>query len=263
MQPTLEDLKEMALSAGQILREGYGKRHQVEHKGRIDIVTEVDKHSEEYLLREIGRRFPDHSILSEESGQLQGAEGQCWYIDPLDGTTNYAHGIPLFAVMLAYTRQGEITLGVIYEPLLELLFSAERGKGAWMNGKSIQVSDTRALIDAVLATGFPYELEKKPNNMDNFLHMLKRTQSLRRFGSTAINLSFVAAGWLDGYWNLGVKPWDIAAGTLLIEEAGGVVTDLQGSGDYFKPPYAIAAGNPWLQLKILKELKISMGSHSG
>lgn len=150
MQPTLEDLKEMALSAGQILREGYGKRHQVEHKGRIDIVTEVDKHSEEYLLREIGRHFPDHSILSEESGQLQGAEGQCWYIDPLDGTTNYAHGIPLFAVMLAYTRQGEITLGVIYEPLLELLFSAERGKGAWMNGKSIQVSDTRALIDAVL-----------------------------------------------------------------------------------------------------------------
>ena len=258
MQPTLQNVEQMALFAGRILMAHYGKQHQVQHKGRIDIVTEVDKQSEEFLVKTIQDKFPGHSILSEEIGQLQGVPEHCWYVDPLDGTNNYERGIPLFGVLIAYAHQGQLQLGVIYEPVHKLLYTAERSKGAYKNGERIRVSDTHTLINAVLSTGFPLNPQpQEDNNFNNFVHMSKKVRSVRRFGSTAINLSYTASGLLDGYWEVGSKPWDIAAGTLLIKEAGGVVTDLRGEEDYFKPPYAIVAGNEVLQPLLLKELRLS------
>ncbi len=255
MNPSIEQITFWARHAGQILKEGFGKEHRISHKGLIDLVTEMDHRSEEYLLGEIRRAFPDHTINSEEAGHIAGQAESVWYIDPLDGTLNYSHGVPIYCVSMAYMQNEILQLGVIYDPMQDELFSAERGKGAYLNGTPIHVSEKKELIQSLLVTGFPYDIQTtSKNNLDNFNHFARRTQGVRRLGSAAIDLCYVAAGRFDGYWELGIKPWDIAAGLLIVQEAGGTVTDLAGGEDYFKPPHALIAATPAIHPLILEGL---------
>jgi myo-inositol-1(or 4)-monophosphatase len=251
MKPTLQDVIELAQKAGEILQSGVGTDLKIRHKGRIDLVTKIDQASEDYLLGEINDRFPGHTIFTEESGHHQGHADHCWYIDPLDGTANYAHGIPIYCVSIAYMKNQEIQLAVVLDPTRPECFSAESGKGAWLNGKPIQVSQTAELVDAILVTGFPYHTESWRNNLDNFDRFFYEAQSVRRFGSAALDLCYVAAGRADGYWQIESHAWDIAAGALIIQEAGGLVTDLEGSADVLKEPYCVVTANPQLHPKIM------------
>jgi myo-inositol-1(or 4)-monophosphatase len=255
MQPTLDEITSWSHEAGKILRTGFGQVHQVTHKSAIDLVTEMDKQAEDYLLGQIKTTFPDHSILSEEIGSIAGDADHQWYVDPLDGTVNYAHGIPIFCISIAYSFKGHLIQAVINSPMMDEVFTAERGQGAFLNGQCLHVSKTTDVIQSLLVTGFPYDVQtSKRNNLDNFEHFTKNSQGVRRFGSAAIDLAYVAAGRFEGYWELGIKPWDIAAGVLLVEEAGGMVSDLEGGSNYFTPPYALIAANPALHHIILNQL---------
>ncbi len=256
MQPDLFEIEAWARQAGDILRQSYGKQHQIDRKGQVDLVTEVDRRSEEFLLGQIRARFADHTIIAEESGLLNGNGHQTWYIDPLDGTTNYAHGLPLFAVSLAYAEDKQVRLGVVYDPSSDTCFCAERGRGAWRNGQPIHVSGNATLLDSLLVTGFPYDLFKtSTNNLDHFGRLSRRCQGVRRLGSAALDLCYVACGWLDGYWELKINPWDIAAGGLIAEEAGALVTRMQGDPYYLTPPCDILAANPALHSILLAALQ--------
>jgi len=246
MQPTLADLQACARQAGEYLCKGYGLQHTFEHKGRIDLVTEYDKRSEEILLGMIRSRFPGHSILSEETGSHPGDEDHLWYIDPLDGTTNFAHGLPIFAVSIAYADRQGVRLGVVYDPTRDEMFSAERGFGAWLNGKPLRVSLTSNLLQSLLTTGFAYDDWVIDTNLKLFDRLQRLTQGVRRLGSAALDLCYVAAGRVDGYWEVSVQPWDLAAGGLIAAEAGALVTNLQGGPDYLTPPCHILAANPTL-----------------
>ncbi len=256
MKPFLDDLTNWTRHAGDILREGLGKRHQIAYKGRIDLTTEVDHQSEAYLVEQIHRRFPGHTIDTEESGLISGAGGSCWYIDPLDGTTNYAHAVPVFCVSLAYAEDGRVLLGAVYDPMRDEYFTAERGKGAWLNGEPIHVSEVSDLISCLVTTGFPYkQYDDRRNNLAAFEHFTRVTQGVRRQGAAALDMCHVAAGRFDGYWEQTIRPWDIAAGALIVAEAGGVVTRLDGEPDYLKPPFHILAGNPAIHALMLGEFK--------
>ncbi len=245
LQPALSDLENMARQAGAILRAGYGKRHDITHKGAIDLVTDTDHLSEDLLVSTIQTKFPGHHIVTEEAGILAGDLEHCWYIDPLDGTVNFAHDVPLFCVTLAYAFRGEMQLGVIYEPMRDECYTAERGKGAWMNGEAIHVSTTPDLLHSLLVTGFPYDMwSTSLNNLKYFTHFSLCSQGVRRLGSAALDLAYIAAGRLDGFWEITLRPWDIAAGGLLVREAGGVVTRMDGSPDILQSPISILAGNP-------------------
>lgn len=254
--PSLTDLERLARQAGRILSAGYEKDHKVDYKGTIDLVTEIDHASEEFLINEISLLFPGHSFLAEESGASQGQTEHLWIIDPLDGTVNYAHGVPLFCVSIAYSYRGEVKLGAVYDPLRDELFTAERGKGAWLNGHPLKVSSANELIQSLLVTGFAYDIgQTMQDNLDNFVKFSKISQGVRRLGSAAIDLCYIAAGRLDGYWELSIKPWDIAAGGLIAEEAGATVTKVDGDPVYLRPPQSVLAANPVLHGKILEHLK--------
>jgi myo-inositol-1(or 4)-monophosphatase len=219
---------EVAREAGQILGENYGRAKQVRYKGEVDLVTEIDERSEALIVGRIQQHFPEHNILGEESGSTRSPETDSayrWIIDPLDGTTNFAHGYPFFCVSIALQRCGETVLGVVYAPTLNELFVAERGNGAFLNGRRLAVSTTDALIRSLLVTGFNYDRTTARANLAYWEHFLMHSQAVRRDGSAALNLCFIAAGRFDGYWELGLKPWDSAAGELLVREAGGQVTD--------------------------------------
>jgi myo-inositol-1(or 4)-monophosphatase len=251
MLPTLLDLERLARQAGDILRLGYEQEHQVDYKGAIDLVTEVDHQSEDLLLGEIQRLFPGHQMVSEEIGLVPGRSGDKWYVDPLDGTVNYAHGIPFFSVSIAYAHNGIVTLGVVYDPMRDELFAAERGLGARLNGRDLQVSNVTELQRSLLVTGFPYDTWSTPrNNLDYFSRFAKMTQGVRRLGSAALDLAYVAAGRFEGYWELSVKAWDIAAGGLIATEAGATVTNLDGQADYVTPPCSALASPPALHEKM-------------
>lgn len=254
-RPTLSEMKDWARQAGAILREGYGKRHQIDHKGRIDLVTEMDKKSEDYLLGQIHTRYPEHMIFAEESGQISGQEDYCWYIDPLDGTTNYAHAMPIFAVSMAYAEKGQLLLGVVYDPMRDECFSAECGAGAWLNGEPIHVSNAEDLLHSLMVTGFPYDAEMSIRNLDYFSHFTRISQGVRRFGSAALDLCYIASGRVDGYWEAMLKPWDCAAGALIVEEAGGRVTSLDGDENFMKPPFSILAAGPAIHAQMLREFQ--------
>jgi len=201
MQLTLSYIENLARQSGAILREGYSKEHEVSYKGVIDLVTEIDHQSEAYLLGEVQRDFPDHHIFSEESGVIQGNDEHIWYIDPLDGTVNYAHNIPIFSVSIAYAHKGVLALGAVYDPMRDEMFLAERGKGATLNGKAIHVSSTMELQKSLLVTGFPYDAwNTEQDNFANFIKFGKLSQGVRRLGSAAIDLSYVASGRFDGFW---------------------------------------------------------------
>lgn len=260
--PTLTDLERLARQAGQILRGGYQQEHQINYKGVIDLVTEIDQQSENYLLGEIRKQFPEHHILAEESGGMSGGENQ-WYIDPLDGTVNYAHHIPIFSVSIAYASKGAaspsrsagVTLGVVYDPMRDEMFSAERGKGAHLNGRPLRVSGALELQKSLLVTGFPYDAwDTEFDNFDNFIRFAKLSQGVRRLGSAALDLCYVAAGRFDGFWELALNSWDVAAGGLICEEAGARVTNVYGNADYISPPQSVVASTPGIHARMLEEL---------
>jgi len=256
MQPTLSYIETLARKAGMILRDGYSKEHQVNYKGVIDLVTEVDHQSEAFLLGEVRRDFPTHHIFSEESGIIEGNEEHIWYIDPLDGTVNYAHHIPIFAVSIAYASKGVLMLGAVYEPMRDELFLAERGKGATLNGKPIHVSTATELQKSLLVTGFPYDAwNTEQDNFANFIRFGKLSQGVRRLGSAALDLCYVAAGRFDGFWELALKPWDVAAGGLICEEADARVTNVKGEEDYISPPQSVVATTPGIHARMLDELR--------
>jgi myo-inositol-1(or 4)-monophosphatase len=256
MHPTLADLESLARQAGEILRAGLGQHNQIYHKGIIDLVTDIDRRSEAFLLGEIQRRFPGHQVIAEESGGLSGQECCMWYIDPLDGTVNYAHGVPIFSVSIAYSEGGKVLLGVVYDPMHDEYFGAARGKGAWLNGQPIHASETGELDQSLLVTGFPYDIRTNPeNNLDHYDHFSLISQGVRRLGSAALDLCYVACGRFDGFWELRLSPWDVAAGGLIALEARALVTDLQGAPDYLSPPCSILAANPLIHRQMLNELR--------
>ncbi|MFH2102196.1 MAG: inositol monophosphatase family protein [Chloroflexota bacterium] len=256
MQPTLATVERLARQAGQILRAGYTGEYRIDYKGVIDLVTEVDHQSEEFLLGEIRQLYPQHGVLAEESGSSGGSDGHIWYIDPLDGTVNFAHGVPIFAVSIAYACNGQVTLAVVHDPLREETFSAERDRGAWLNGRVLQAAMTTELQRSLLVTGFPYDSWSSPrNNLEYFSQFSRCTQGVRRLGSAALDLCYVAAGRFDGYWELSLKPWDVAAGGLIAEQAGASVTNLDGGPDYLSPPNSILAASPALHPQMLEILR--------
>lgn len=256
MQPTLSYIEVLARGAGAILRDGYNKEHKVDYKGVIDLVTEVDHQSERFLLGEVQKDFPTHHIFAEESGIIHGNDEHVWYIDPLDGTVNYAHHIPIFCVSIAYASKGILTLGAVYDPMRDEMFLAERGKGAMLNGKPIRVSSTDDLQKSLLVTGFPYDAwNTEQDNFANFVKFAKMSQGVRRLGSAALDLCYVAAGRFDGFWELALKPWDVAAGGLICEEAGAVITNVKGEIDYISPPQSVVSTTPGIHARMLGELR--------
>ncbi len=255
-QPTLADVERLARQAGQILFDSYEKDHQVDFKGVIDLVTEVDHASEKFLLSEINSLFPGHAFLAEESGASAIQSEHLWIIDPLDGTVNYAHGVPLFCVSIAYSFQNQVLLGAVYDPMRNEMFSAERGKGSWVNGRPLKVTRVNELQKSLMVTGFPYDSWKaSPNNFDYFAKLGRMTQGVRRLGSAALDLCYIAAGRLDGYWEFSLKAWDIAAGGLIAEEAGAQVTNIKGNQDYLVAPQSIVAANPDLHTRLMEQLQ--------
>jgi myo-inositol-1(or 4)-monophosphatase len=255
MQPTLSYLENLARQSGAILRAGYDTEHQVGYKGVIDLVTEVDHQSEKFLLGEVQKDFPDHHIFSEETGIIQGNAENIWYIDPLDGTVNYAHHIPIFCVSIAYAARGTLSLGAVYDPMRDEMFLAERGKGAYLNGRPLRVSSANELQRSLLVTGFPYNAWNTPqDNFANFVKFGKLSQGVRRLGSAALDLCYVAAGRFDGFWEMALNPWDVAAGGLIAEEAGAHVTNVSGDADYISPPQSVLACAPGIHARMLDEL---------
>ena len=229
----------------------------ITEKSRNDFVSEVDKGAEKAIIDIIRKAYPNHSILAEESGNHKGTDDYEWIIDPLDGTTNFLYGFPQFAVSIAVRHKNRITQGVVYNPLSQELFSASRGNGAQLNDRRIRVTPRKSLEGALIGTGIPYR-DAQMHLMDDYLGMMKAiipgTAGVRRPGSAALDLAFVAAGRLDGFWELDLNIWDIAAGVLLVEEAGGLVGDLNGGMDYLKTGNVVA-GNPKVFKGLLQRIK--------
>lgn len=256
MQPTLADLESLARGAGEILRGGYLREHQINYKGVIDLVTEVDHQSEAYLLEQIRGRFPDSHILTEESGEIRGGQGGMWYVDPLDGTVNYAHQIPIFSVSLAYAAGKSVKLGVVYDPMRDEMFAAERGRGATLNGRPIRPSQVTDLQHSLMVTGFPYDAwNTRQDNFENFVRISKLTQGVRRLGSAALDAAYVGAGRFDAFWELSLKPWDIAAGGLIASESGASVTNIDGEADYISPPQSVICAAPNIHRLLMDALQ--------
>ena len=218
-----------ARQAGAILSDYAKNGFRVEHKDTLNLVTDADTHSEQAIVDVIGRVFPDHEILAEERGQAGSKSPFKWIIDPLDGTTNFAHGFPAYAVSIGVEYQGRCMLGVVFDPTRQELFVGELGQGATLNGKPIHVSHTPKLDGALLVTGFAYDIRvSKQNNLDHFANFALRAQGMRRMGAAALDLCYVACGRFDGFWELKLNPWDTAAGSLVVAEAGGRMSDFTG-----------------------------------
>jgi len=232
---SLQKIKTTALKivmkAGEILLQNYGRVRRISHKGAhsINLVTDIDRKSEKFIVKNLLAVFPDHQILAEEGSLSKTPSPYKWLIDPLDGTTNYLHGFPFFSVSIALEVNGEVALGIVYAPMLRELFIAEKKKGATLNGKRIHVSKETDLARSLLATGFPYDVrEAKRNNLSYFSSFVKRARAIRRAGSASIDLCYVACSRFDGFWELRLAPWDLAAGVLMVEESGGKVTNFSG-----------------------------------
>ncbi len=219
-----------AFESGKIQRKYLEKSINIRHKGETDLVTDVDIACQEKIIGLIRKAFPDDDIISEEKKNDFQGEKNRWIIDPLDGTTNYAHGYPFFCTSIAYEVGGRITHGVVYNPIFDELFFGKKGSGAYLNGKKIEVSSVNDLKQSLLSTGFPYNIATiERNNVDHFLNFLFKAQAVRRDGSAALNLCYVACGRFDAFWELSLHSWDMAAGVLMVGEAGGTVTDIHGN----------------------------------
>ena len=237
---------ETARMAGGLLLEKFGKKINVSMKGDINLVTEADLASEKLIIERIRSHYPQHSILAEESGEaviIGGTNKWKWIVDPLDGTTNFVHGYPCFCVTLALEHEGRIVIGVTYDPTRNELFSAEKGQGASLDNKPIRVSAAQKLADALIVTGFPYDIKQRENFARHLTSFLLRSRGVRRDGSAAIDMAYVACGRFDGFWEEGLNPWDVAAGLLLIEEAGGRVSYYDNSPfSIYTPPICASNG---------------------
>jgi len=232
----MQDFRTVAVAAaqqaGKLIADAYRTEFRVDYKkgGTTNLVTEVDRRAEAAIIESLNKAFPDHQILAEEGGE--GSRQQSaykWIVDPLDGTTNFAHGFPVFCVSIGLEVEGRVVLGVVYDPLRQELFEAGAGKGAFLNGERLRVSPVAALDKALLVTGFAYDQEGRRRNLKHFSEFAMRAQGIRRTGSAAIDLCYVASGRVDGFWELALYPWDVAAGSLIVAEAGGRVTDFAGN----------------------------------
>ncbi len=245
MHPMLHTAVRSVREGGRVILMYFNQLDRLEYssKGRNDYVSQADVEAERAVLDVLTRAYPDHGIIAEESGEREGSE-YTWVIDPLDGTTNFLHGFPMFAVSVAVKRAGVLEHGVVYDPLHDEMFTASRGEGAQLNGKRIRVSTTRKLAPSLLGTGFPFrDLGIIEPWMRSFQSLLPKTSGIRRAGAAALDLAYVAAGRLDGFWEFGLKPWDMAAGALLIREAGGLVSDVSGGQDFLESGNLVSA-NP-------------------
>jgi myo-inositol-1(or 4)-monophosphatase len=259
MQPLLNIAVRAARRAGEVIVRGMNRVHRLDirQKGQNDFVSEIDTQAEMEIIDTVRKSYPDHAFLAEESGASNGGPDSefVWIIDPLDGTTNYLHGFPQFAVSIGVQRRGRMEHGVVYDPLRQELFTASRGEGAQLDGRRIRVTAHIGLERALIGTGFPYRANL--HWIDNYMGMFKAvtmaTAGIRRPGSAALDLAYVAAGRLDGFWELGLSPWDTAAGTLLITEAGGLVTTM--NGDEYQQHGNILAGTPKVHAPLLELLK--------
>jgi myo-inositol-1(or 4)-monophosphatase len=227
---------EAAVAAGDVLRASFGRVQHLRFKGAVDLVTEVDERAERTIVDLIRTRYPEHRILAEEGSVGGGDERFRWIIDPIDGTSNFAHGLPFFCVSIGLEQDGQLMLGAIYDPLRDELFLAQEGRGATLNGRRLAVTENEVLLHALVATGFPYDRTLLPRAMRFFATFSERTRAVRRLGSAALDAAYVAAGRLDCYWEAVVHPWDVAAGALLVREAGGRVTSLSGG------PFSVEGG---------------------
>ncbi|TET66721.1 MAG: inositol monophosphatase [Candidatus Zixiibacteriota bacterium] len=249
---------EAALKAGELLVKNLNKVKKVDHKGVVNLVTDIDRKSERLIHRILRSHFPNHSFFAEEEVREKTSSDYLWTIDPLDGTTNYAHGFPIFCVTISLLRKEEVIMGLTYDPMLGEMFYAERGAGAFLNRRRIQISRTEDLNDSLLATGFPYDLrESEDDNLDYFCSFVMKAQAVRRAGSAALDLAYTACGRFDGFWEFKLGAWDIAAGCLLVEEAGGRVTNFKGRRvDLFTGEVLASNGKIHDQmLKVLKDTK--------
>ncbi len=245
---------ETARQAGQILLEKFGRKIEITKKAEINLVTEADLASEKFIIEKINIHYPKHAVLAEESGASAVTDGENiwrWIIDPLDGTTNFAHGYPCFCVTIALEKAGEIVVGATFDPTRNEMFSAEKGGGAFLNNRRIRVSETEKLSESLIVTGFPYNFKEKPDFARHLTEFLLKARGVRRDGAAAIDLAYVACGRFDGFWEEGLNPWDIAAGVLFIEEAGGSVTDYKNEKlNIYAPP--ILASNGLIHSEMLE-----------
>ncbi len=237
--------------AGTIINKRIDTSKDVSYKGTVDLVTDVDKLCERNIINIINKSFPTHSILSEEIGGITKSSNYKWIIDPIDGTTNFFHSYPFVSVSIAIEYKEEIIVGVVYDPIKKELFHAIKGKGAFINDRKLHVSNVKIIENALLSTGFPYDIRtSSENNIDNWVKFIRKAQAVRRDGSAALDLCYVAAGRFDGFWEIKLKPWDVAAGFLMIQEAGGIVTDFKG-GPYSIYNDHIVASNPHIHSILL------------
>lgn len=251
----MRDVLEAVRLGGRVLREHFGKHKEIAFKGSINPVTNVDIASERAIIDFIKARYPDHDIITEESDLSLGGSPFRWIIDPLDGTVNYTHDHPVVAVSVGLEVEGAIEFGAVLNPIRDELFHAVLGEGSFMNDRPISVSKINRLDRSLLSTGFPYDIRENPyNNLEHFCHMAKRAQAVRRDGSAALNLCYTAMGRYDGYWELIISPWDIAAGSLIVTEAGGTVSDLSG-GPFSVYGRQVLASNGRIHDQILAELR--------
>jgi myo-inositol-1(or 4)-monophosphatase len=255
MDELLEFAIHCAFESGRIQRNGLQKGFGIHHKGDINLVTDVDMACQAKIIELIAAAFPGDDVISEEKvNDFSGTQNR-WIVDPLDGTTNYAHGYPFFCTSIAYEEAGTVSLGVVYNPIFNELFFCRKGQGAYLNSEKLQVSRVVRMKEALLSTGFPYDLPTNPrNNIDNFVRFLFEAQAIRRDGSAALNLCYLAAGRFDGFWELSLNPWDTAAGSLMVLEAGGVITDFVG-GEYSIYGSEIVASNGAIQESMVEVLK--------
>jgi len=249
-----------AQQAGEILKKAFNSPYQITFKeGKHNLVTQYDAEVENLIITFIKKQFPEHNFLAEESGEHGNfPDNILWIIDPIDGTVNFAHNIPLFSISIAATFQGEVLSGVIYNPITSELFVAEKNNGAYLNGAPLSVSKTNILAEAILATGFPYFVHENPLNcIDHFVSFTKLGVPIRRLGSAALDMAYVAAGRFDAFWEVSLKPWDFAAGLLLIEEAGGLITNYAKEPLIITKSSPILASNKALHDQMLQHLKVS------
>lgn len=256
----LEAAKEAAWRAGRMLKKNIDASREVSFKGIIDLVTNFDNQSQRMILKHLSTIFPDHGFLAEEGlSETKGSEFQ-WIIDPLDGTTNYAHRFPVFTVSIALEAKGKVVVGVVYDPMRGETFWTAKGEGAFLNGREIRVSSIDDLNKGLLATGFPYDIRvSEANNIVHFNNFLTRAQALRRCGSAAMDLCYVACGRFDGFWELKLKPWDMAAGALMVQEAGGRVSGFQNE-EFSLSRSEILASNGLIHQQMVEVLKLGKGS---
>ena len=247
----LETAADIAREAGALLANYFERRVGFELKGDFDLVTEADRASEKLVVERLRSHFPSHSIVAEEGGGHEGPSEYRWYVDPLDGTTNFAHSFPMFNITLGLERAGEMIAGVIYDPLRHELFAAELGAGAYLNQRRIRVSNCRRLEDSLASTGFPSRKRHLNINIHFYHQMAMASHGVRRTGSAALDLAYVACGRLDAFWEFGLKPWDMAAGNLIVREAGGAVSDMRGGAHSVASSPDLLADNHTIHEQIL------------